>query len=130
MNGKEVTSDLDCADCLCAVCAKSIHTSIENEKVDYLKMDCDPCNNCEIGDFLTEVEEDCPHGFLGDDSFFNETEWENNTCRTSKDGSQIRLTTQEADHIYRLLGKYHKELPAELKSFMEEMWDEFYDGGR
>lgn len=39
MNGREVTSDLDCADCLCAVCARSAHTSMDNEKLSYYDKD-------------------------------------------------------------------------------------------
>ena len=61
---------------------------------------------------------------------FNKTEWENDTCRSSVDGSQVRLTTQEADAIYTMLGKRPEEIPVALKDFMEEMWDEFYDAGR
>lgn len=66
MNGREVKSDLDCADCLCAVCARSAHTSMDSEQLSYYDKDCIPCDCCYIGCELIEVEDDCPHGFMPD----------------------------------------------------------------
>ena len=64
---------------------------------------------------------------------FNKTEWKDDTCRASEDGSQVRITTAEADAIYRHIGKCFskkKDIPPDIASFMEDMWDEFYDAGR
>lgn len=48
--------------------------------------------------------------------------------RTSMDGSEVRLSTEEADVLWRYL--YGRDIPKELEPFMNEMWDEFYDAGR
>ena len=48
--------------------------------------------------------------------------------RTSMDGSEVRLSTEEADVLWRYL--YGRDIPKELEPFMLEMWDEFYDAGR
>ena len=48
--------------------------------------------------------------------------------RTSMDGSDVRLSTEEADVLWHYL--YGRDIPKELELFMVEMWDTFYDAGR
>lgn len=57
MNGRRVVSDVDCADCICRVCAVSALNDCQNRSVEKV---CYPCNNCDIGDLLYETESDCP----------------------------------------------------------------------
>lgn len=54
-----MTSDLDCADCLCRVCACSVHNDSYNEKLDHESRMCSPCYFCETGRELIETDEDC-----------------------------------------------------------------------
>lgn len=54
---KIITSDIDCADCLCRVCARSMLNDCYNHSVEYKV--CDPCNNCYLGDTLIETTADC-----------------------------------------------------------------------
>lgn len=59
-----VTSDEDCADCLCRVCARNRCNDSYNRKS---KEDGRSCEcNCKIGDKLIETEDDCPD-FLPDE---------------------------------------------------------------
>ena len=64
--GRLVKSDLDCADCLCRVCARSEHNDSYNEKINHTDLMCAPCYFCEIGRELIETEEDCSE-FLPDE---------------------------------------------------------------
>ena len=66
MNGRLVMSDLDCADCLCAVCARSQHTSMDSSQIKPYEKVCVPREDCAIGQELIETEDDCP-SFLGED---------------------------------------------------------------
>ena len=57
--GRRIVSDVDCADCLCRVCARNECNDSYNEihaKSD--RMDC-TCE-CNLGDKLIETEDDCP----------------------------------------------------------------------
>lgn len=47
-----ITSDMDCADCLCRICARNEDNDSFNELITSLDM---PCHcDCSIGDILTE----------------------------------------------------------------------------
>ena len=59
-----VTSDEDCADCLCRVCARNRCNDSYNRKSEEDGRSCE-CN-CKIGDKLIETEDDCPD-FLPDE---------------------------------------------------------------
>lgn len=59
-----VTSDEDCADCLCRVCARNRCNDSYNRKSEEDGRSCE-CN-CKIGDKLIETEDDCPE-FLPDE---------------------------------------------------------------
>ena len=59
-----VTSDEDCADCLCRVCARNSCNDSYNRKSEEDGRSCE-CN-CKIGDKLIETEDDCPD-FLPDE---------------------------------------------------------------
>lgn len=65
LNGRIVTSDLDCTDCLCAVCARNQDTSMDNSCLKHYEKVCAPCDNCRLGQELIETEDDCSE-FLGD----------------------------------------------------------------
>ena len=60
-----VTSDADCADCLCRVCARNSCNDSYNHKLENGFANCE-CN-CKIGDKLIETEDDCPN-FLPDEN--------------------------------------------------------------
>lgn len=59
-----VTSDEDCADCLCRVCARNRCNDSYNRISEKDGRSCE-CN-CKIGDKLIETEDDCPD-FLPDE---------------------------------------------------------------
>lgn len=59
-----VTSDEDCADCLCRVCARNSCNDSYNHISEEDGRGCE-CN-CKIGDKLIETEDDCPD-FLPDE---------------------------------------------------------------
>ena len=59
-----VTSDEDCADCLCRLCARNSCNDSYNRKSEEDGRSCE-CN-CKIGDKLIETEDDCPD-FLPDE---------------------------------------------------------------
>ena len=59
-----VTSDEDCADCLCRVCARNQNNDSYNHKTQEDGRTCE-CN-CKIGDKLIETEDDC-FEFLADE---------------------------------------------------------------
>lgn len=59
-----VTSDEDCADCLCRLCARNSCNDSYNRKSEKDGQSCE-CN-CKIGDKLIETEDDCPD-FLPDE---------------------------------------------------------------
>lgn len=61
---RTVTSDEDCADCLCRVCARNKNNDSYNHKLENGHANCE-CN-CNIGDKLIETEDDCPD-FLPDE---------------------------------------------------------------
>ena len=61
-----------------------------------------------------------------EDAISDMTMWADS--RTSMDGSEVRLSTEEADVLWHFL--YGRDIPQELEPFMNEMWDEFYDAGR
>ena len=63
-NERFVTSDEDCADCLCRVCARNSCNDSYNSKLENGHANCS-CN-CRIGDKLIETEDDCPN-FLPDE---------------------------------------------------------------
>ena len=53
---REVKSDLDCADCLCRVCARNRVNDSVNPTVAYKECGCDEC--C-VGSIVVETTEDC-----------------------------------------------------------------------
>lgn len=59
-----LSSDEDCADCLCRVCARNSCNDSYNRKSEEDGRSCE-CN-CKIGDKLIETEDDCPD-FLPDE---------------------------------------------------------------
>lgn len=59
-----VTSDEDCADCLCRVCARNAYNDSYNHKLENGGKTC-TCN-CKPSDTLVETEDDCPK-FLPDE---------------------------------------------------------------
>lgn len=61
-----VTSDEDCADCLCRVCARNSCNDSYNRKSEEDGRSCE-CN-CKIGDKLIETEDDCPDFLPDEDS--------------------------------------------------------------
>ena len=73
----EVQSDLDCADCLCRVCAKNEVNDSRNPTAPY--KDCG-CNNCGIGNLLVETDEDCK-GFTPDCDDCDRSPCEGETCQ-------------------------------------------------
>lgn len=54
---REVKSDLDCADCLCRVCARNTVNDSSNPAVTYKECGCDECR---VGSIVVETTEDCP----------------------------------------------------------------------
>lgn len=60
---------------------------------------------------------------------FEKTEWENDTCRVSKDGSTFRLTIGEAEILFDILMQSYKNATV-INTLAEEMWSEIYDDGR
>lgn len=59
-----VSSDEDCADCLCRVCARNCNNDSYNHKAEEDGRSCE-CH-CKIGDKLIETEDDCSE-FLPDE---------------------------------------------------------------
>lgn len=58
--GRIITSDLDCAECLCRVCARSVNNDSYNKVLagwEYKK--CNPCYFCDIDKELVETDADC-----------------------------------------------------------------------
>ena len=53
---REVKSDLDCADCLCRVCARNTVNDSVNPTVAYKECSCDECR---VGSIVVETIEDC-----------------------------------------------------------------------
>lgn len=55
---KTLTSDTDCANCLCRVCARNVCNDSYNQQLetDFSRCEC----NCRIGDAVIETEDDCP----------------------------------------------------------------------
>lgn len=60
--GRMITSDTDCADCLCRVCARNICNDSQNENLGEKTCTC----NCDVFNELIETEEDCS-SYLPDD---------------------------------------------------------------
>lgn len=55
--GKIITTDADCADCLCRVCASNSCNDSYNHKLEHGYKGCE-CN-CNFGDEIVETEDDC-----------------------------------------------------------------------
>lgn len=53
---REVSSDTDCADCLCRVCARNTANDSSNPAVTYKECGCDECR---VGSIVVETTEDC-----------------------------------------------------------------------
>lgn len=60
---------------------------------------------------------------------FSKTEWEDDTCRVSKDGSTFRLTMGEVEILFDILVQPYKNATV-INTLVEEIWDEVYDEGR
>ena len=60
--GRMITSDADCADCLCRVCARNICNDSQNKNLGEKTCTC----NCDVFNELIETEEDCNY-YLPDD---------------------------------------------------------------
>lgn len=50
-----ITSDMDCADCLCRVCARNICIDSQNKNLVEKSCTC----NCDVFNEIVETEEDC-----------------------------------------------------------------------
>ena len=53
--GRIITSDADCADCLCRICARNILNDSQNQNLEGKTCTC----NCDVFDEIIETEEDC-----------------------------------------------------------------------
>ena len=60
--GRIITSDTDCTDCLCRVCARNACNDSQNKNLGEKTCTC----NCDVFNELIETEEDCEY-FLPDD---------------------------------------------------------------
>ena len=60
-----VSSNMDCADCICRVCARN---SANDFCIGDAELACEACNNCEIGDLLMETDDMCDK-FICDEDF-------------------------------------------------------------
>lgn len=49
----------DCADCLCRVCARSVHNDSRNPAMDISDMGCYPCDYCDVNYEVIETDADC-----------------------------------------------------------------------
>ena len=60
---------------------------------------------------------------------FEKTEWENDICRVSKDGSTFRITIGEAEILFDILMQTYKNATV-MDTLLEDIWAEVYDDGR
>ena len=55
---RTITSDEDCADCLCRVCARSVHNDSYNSEIEESDIGCNPCCFCDVNNEVIETDED------------------------------------------------------------------------
>lgn len=53
--GRIITSDRDCIDCLCRICARNIYNDSQNEMLEEKTCTC----NCDVFNEIIETEDDC-----------------------------------------------------------------------
>ena len=63
---REAKNPEDCADCLCRVCARSVHNDSTNSKMDEFDAGCCPCYYCDVNKEVIETDLDCER-FLPDE---------------------------------------------------------------
>ena len=49
----------DCTDCLCRVCARSVHNDSYNSEIKESDTECNPCYFCDVNNEVIEMDEDC-----------------------------------------------------------------------